>query len=437
MARTLLATYPTAGLESLPQLADGAGVTGPTVLRFVRKIGFEGYPDFQRSLRARGAGAHRGAAVALPDEGRDPGRRGRSAGARRRSRARSTRRSRRARSRTTSRSVVALLADREASRLVRGRPVQPARRDATCACSCACCGPGCAMVGESPERRVLDSLEVSRRDVLCLFDYRRYQQDTIAAGKVAAERGAVVVVFTDPWLSPAVEYGAARADLARGFGVAVRLVARGVRADRADRGEGRGGARRRRAGRGSASWRPTHERMHDRPVARGRATGTGARRDEPARHEPTAPPMRPGSQAWLEEAGVAAVVLGFVDPSAIVRAKMRADRAVRRRSPSRASGCPRCSTWRCRTIGSRCSPGYIDGPSGDLRLRPDPGATVPLAAMPGWAWAPVDQYTQDGEPFAACPRAFARRMADAFTRAGSARCKAVFEFEFSVGTPTR
>ncbi|HEY5858650.1 MAG TPA: MurR/RpiR family transcriptional regulator, partial [Actinomycetota bacterium] len=51
VARALLETYPTAGLESLPQLADGAGVTGPTVLRFVRKIGFDGYPDFQRSLR--------------------------------------------------------------------------------------------------------------------------------------------------------------------------------------------------------------------------------------------------------------------------------------------------------------------------------------------------------------------------------------------------
>jgi len=51
VARTLLATYPTAGLESLPHLAEGAGVTGPTVLRFVRKIGFDGYPDFQRSLR--------------------------------------------------------------------------------------------------------------------------------------------------------------------------------------------------------------------------------------------------------------------------------------------------------------------------------------------------------------------------------------------------
>src|SRR6476619_5370908 len=51
VARALLATYPSAGLESLPQLAESAGVTGPTVLRFVRKIGYDGYPDFQRSLR--------------------------------------------------------------------------------------------------------------------------------------------------------------------------------------------------------------------------------------------------------------------------------------------------------------------------------------------------------------------------------------------------
>jgi len=53
---------------------------------------------------------------------------------------------------------------------------------------------------------VLDSLELSKRDVLCLFDYRRYQPDTIAAGEVAAEQGAVVIAFTDPWLSPAVEH---------------------------------------------------------------------------------------------------------------------------------------------------------------------------------------------------------------------------------------
>src|SRR3954462_3037834 len=51
VARALFAAYPTAGLESLPQLAEAASVTGPTVLRFVRKIGYDGYPEFQRALR--------------------------------------------------------------------------------------------------------------------------------------------------------------------------------------------------------------------------------------------------------------------------------------------------------------------------------------------------------------------------------------------------
>ena len=57
--------------------------------------------------------------------------------------------------------------------------------------------------------------------------------------------------------------------------------------------------------------------------------------------------------------------------------------------------------------------GYIDGPSGDVRLRADAGATVPLAALPGWAWAPVDQRTKEGDAYPGCPRTFARRMADA------------------------
>ena len=86
VARTLLETYPTAGLKSLPRLAEGAGVTGPTVLRFVRKIGFDGYPDFQRSLRdevqARSEGLH-----SLYETKGPTGSTTSSGGARRRSRA--------------------------------------------------------------------------------------------------------------------------------------------------------------------------------------------------------------------------------------------------------------------------------------------------------------------------------------------------------------
>ena len=42
-----------------------------------------------------------------------------------------------------------------------------------------------------------------KTDVLVVFDYRRYQPDTIDSAKVAASRGCNVVLFTDQWLSPA------------------------------------------------------------------------------------------------------------------------------------------------------------------------------------------------------------------------------------------
>ena len=204
VARTLLATYPTAGLESLPQLAEGAGVTGPTVLRFVRKIGFDGYPDFQRSLREEVQARTEGLPSLYKTRGATQ-----DDEVLRRSQQAFTR----ALDATLASSsleddlarVVALLSDRKRRLWFVGGRFSQLVASYLCL-QLRMLRPGCAMVGEAPDRRLLDSLELSRRDVLCLFDYRRYQQDTIAAGKVAADHGAVVVVFTDPWLSPAVEH---------------------------------------------------------------------------------------------------------------------------------------------------------------------------------------------------------------------------------------
>lgn len=55
---------------------------------------------------------------------------------------------------------------------------------------------------------------------------------------------------------------------------------------------------------------------------------------------------------------------------------------------------------------------HIGGPDGDLRLVPDLERLTVLSAQPGWAWAPVDRYDQQGEPYGACQRLFARRMAE-------------------------
>src|SRR5215470_3144646 len=76
---------------------------------------------------------------------------------------------------------------------------------------------------------------------------------------------------------------------------------------------------------------------------------------------------------------------------------------------------------------------HIGGPGGDLRLLPDLDRITPLAAQPGWGWAPADRYTQDGERYVACQRSFAQRMAG-LAGAHGLTARASFEVEWAVGS---
>ena len=202
VARALLATYPSAGLESLPQLAESAGVTGPTVLRFVRKVGFDGYPDFQRSLRREVQARSEGLSalyVTRAADGSDLV--GQSQGAFLRA-LDSTLGS--ASLHDELDGVVQLLADpKRKVWFVGGRF---SHITATyLALQLRMLRPGCGIVDQEPTRRIEDAMEIGRRDVVCVFDYRRYQSDTVTVAELAVERGAELIVFTDPWLSPAAE----------------------------------------------------------------------------------------------------------------------------------------------------------------------------------------------------------------------------------------
>jgi len=112
----------------------------------------------------------------------------------------------------------------------------------------------------------------------------------------------------------------------------------------------------------------------------------------------------------LPARGVAAVAITTVDNAGIARVKTVP-----------VTGLEHATRW-----GVGMSPVYgvatvdesftssasVGGPTGDLRLMPDPSALRILAAQPGWAWVPADQYTQDGRLFGCCQRSFARRMTD-------------------------
>jgi DNA-binding MurR/RpiR family transcriptional regulator len=60
-------------------------------------------------------------------------------------------------------------------------------------------------VAAAPTPRWDELIDVNKRTVLVVFDYRRYQNSTIAFANRAHERGCPIVLFTDPWLSPVAE----------------------------------------------------------------------------------------------------------------------------------------------------------------------------------------------------------------------------------------
>jgi len=74
---------------------------------------------------------------------------------------------------------------------------------------------------------------------------------------------------------------------------------------------------------------------------------------------------------------------------------------------------------------------FAGGPVGDLRLRPDLDRLVPLAASPGWAWAPADRFDQAGHPHPLDARWLLRRAVAGLAADGLA-VLAGFEVEWCV-----
>jgi len=201
VARVLLSGAPTAGLESSAKLADHAGVSGPTVSRFVtQRLGFQSYSEFQQALRDEIA-----ARVVSPvevyrrqrAEAAEPGYAGRSGTAL----ADSVLASLQGLDATEFVSATALLADTQHhvlavggafSQLAAGYLVGVLRE----------IRPGVRLVPPIAAERAAALADIGKRDVLCAFDFRRYERDTQVFAAAAKDAGARIVLFTDPWLSP-------------------------------------------------------------------------------------------------------------------------------------------------------------------------------------------------------------------------------------------
>ena len=204
LARVLLASYPIAGLESVARFAERAGVSPPTVTRFIAKLGFRGYPEFQESLRQEVQARLSSPLARFRDE--QPARGTDSVLSDALDVAsHNLKATLDVLSHRDANEAVELLADvRRAVLVLGGRVTAPLAR--YFAGQLHLLRPGVGLVDAERSSPAQQLIDMRKADVLVVFDFRRYQADTIESARVASAQGCNVILFTDPWLSPASAY---------------------------------------------------------------------------------------------------------------------------------------------------------------------------------------------------------------------------------------
>lgn len=199
IANAVLADYPFSGIQTIQELAERTGVSAPSITRFVSKIGFAGYQEFQRQLIGElregrrspldlkateklsdsdflGDYARRSSALlaemaaAVPQEQFDR--------------------------------ILHLLSDPARNIFILGGRIS----DTVAGLLSRHLRQIRARVHHLPsysEQWPDRLLGMRRQDVLVLFDFRRYQPDLAWLAEVAAsKRHPTIVLITDKWMSP-------------------------------------------------------------------------------------------------------------------------------------------------------------------------------------------------------------------------------------------
>jgi len=209
VAHLLLSNYPMAGLEPVAEFARRASVSAPTVLRFVGKLGFAGYAEFQRQIRAEldarlqsplGKTAHLPdtGGQALPEDNSLLQRFGQAAQAN-----------------ITETLATMPIAEFDAvARLFAatdktisiagGRFTDPIAR--YIAVHLKVVRPNVVHLAGQIDNWRDHLLDMGRRDVLVVADIRRYQDAVVEFARVARAQNVTVVLMTDQWLSPAAAH---------------------------------------------------------------------------------------------------------------------------------------------------------------------------------------------------------------------------------------
>lgn len=204
LATHILSHYPVAALGSITALAKAADVSTPTVVRLMQKLGYKGYPDCQRALRAEVE-----AMLVSPLAKHDRWRGG-----------------------VPDTHVLNRFADAVIANLQQTvGQIDPAEFDAAAA---LLADPGRRIfaIGGRITHAIADYfvtlmkvirpdvtlmsdmsntwppalLDMKPGDVLLVFDIRRYENAVLQVAEMARDQGAEIVLITDRWVSPAAAH---------------------------------------------------------------------------------------------------------------------------------------------------------------------------------------------------------------------------------------
>ena len=204
VGRALLADYPSAGLASAARLAERAEVSPPTVLRFAQSLGYEGFTDLQVALRAELTAQSNGPITRLPsapDGLRAPD--GLLDRLLQQAHAQNSRAAETLAQLPASavEAAVALLSDT-------ARPVylHGGRFSHLLAMHLALhleqLRPGVRLLTDPGGRDLGAMIELTRKDVVVLFDYHRYQRSSAELAARVHRAGATVLLVTDDLACP-------------------------------------------------------------------------------------------------------------------------------------------------------------------------------------------------------------------------------------------
>lgn len=200
LAGYMLGNFPLSGLGTVSEIATASGVSGPTVVRLVRKLGFTGYPEFRTKLHAE-MGARLASPIAKHEKWANMPQRDHPLNRFAASVLENLNQTLSQQDLRVFDTVAAILADRSRPvHLIGGRLTRSVAEYFATALHVM--RSDVTLLSSLPNTWPPALLDMTARDVLVVFDIRRYEPAVQQFAELAHAQGVEIVLLTDRWVSP-------------------------------------------------------------------------------------------------------------------------------------------------------------------------------------------------------------------------------------------